>query len=127
MAMRQDAIVEGRCESIQVWVRAKVLEDRNIDWEQLESGLRNELERFCQKTLVFNFFAVDDRYKKDNLHARYLLSVRGGIRFDKGFQTQKRSRFDVTPIGSGILKVLDDKFISGRNDLYKKKVLTIKI
>ena len=64
------------------------------------------------------YIAVDDDKKDNRLHARYLLSLRGGIRFDQGFQKLRKGvQFDVAPIGESILDDLVKIFIEEENDL----------
>ena len=61
---------------------------------------------------------VDDESRQTKMHGRYLLSIKGGIRFDQGFQKLPEGRHvDVGPIGKTIHDALLDIYCDGKHDM----------
>ena len=61
---------------------------------------------------------LDDDGCRVRMHARYLLSVRGGIRFDRGFQTPSGiKRMDVVPLSPATHRQLMLDYVSGDHDM----------
>ena len=101
--------------AVNFWVRAseianpKIIEERARDLKDQRDG-RGELSVFVR--------AIEDTRATDRLHGRYLLTVRGAILVDQGFQRLSRNRTThVSPVASEALGTLQRKFITGVNDL----------
>jgi hypothetical protein len=48
-------------------------------------------------------YLVTDYGSKEAMHARYLLSVHGGIRLERGLQCFRKAKVDISPISSDAL------------------------
>jgi hypothetical protein len=61
---------------------------------------------------------VEDESKQTKMHGRYVLSIKGGVRLDQGFQQLPAGRqVDVGPIGKVIHNQLLDIFFDGKHDM----------
>lgn len=105
----------SRPTTVDFWVRAsevsprKEIEERARELQGLKDG-KGELSIVVR--------AVDDARAADRLHARYLLTSRGAIMVDQGFQRLNRGRTTpVSPVVSTALSDLQTKFIARQNDL----------
>jgi hypothetical protein len=107
-----DVAVNAKCESIVCWAKASILLDKGTGQRKhVPEDISRALDLVIPKTrklLNVAFNLVDDsRGIEPRMHARYLLSKYGGIRFDQGFQTLPRGRkVDVGPISAR--STLDD-------------------
>lgn len=107
---RRDVLIEmfriaakGKCRKITCWVRDReVVDERRHSWEEVKAALRGILERAdWPADRSFRYVLVDDATAKTKMHPRYLLSIKGGIRYDQGFQRlPKGRRNDVSPMGA---------------------------
>ena len=97
------------------WVRSSEVAGRSV----IEERVRDLIERRDGRgKLSITVRAVEDARARDRLHGRYLLTIRGGILVDQGFQRLRRSRTThVSPVASSALSDLQRKFISDDNDL----------
>lgn len=74
--------------------------------------------------VVFELLWDDDRQSK--MHGRYLLSVKGGIRFNQGFQRLPVGRkVDIGPLGKQAFEDLATMYLDGRNDFKHMVSITI--
>lgn len=111
---------KGCCESIRIWARSsEVLKDNSI--ADVRAALDSVLPNSCTNGLRLEFNFIEDKRGSDRMHARYLLSLQGGIRFDQGFQQLRGSRkVDVLPLTSKILcEEIWRTYFEGRNDFSK--------
>jgi hypothetical protein len=109
---RQDILTEmlrvasrGKCRTVTCWARySEVVGDRRHSWEEVVEALGKILlaaewppdRKFC-------YILVDDATSRSKMHPRYLVSIKGGIRFDQGFQRlPKGRRNDVSPLGAAL-------------------------
>jgi hypothetical protein len=70
---------------------------------------------------------VDDESRQTKMHGRYLLSMKGGIRFDQGFQKLPEGRHvDVGPVGKNTHDALLDIYGDGKHDMQVAERLTFK-
>ena len=70
---------------------------------------------------------VEDESRQTKMHGRYLLSIKGGIRFDQGFQRLPDGRHvDVGPIGKNTHDALLDIYCDGKHDMQVGERLTFK-
>lgn len=107
---RRDVLIEmfriagkGKCRKITCWARDReVVDERRHSWEEVKAALRGILERAAWPAdRSFRYVLVDDVTAKTKMHPRYLLSIKGGIRYDQGFQRLPIGRRnDVSPIGA---------------------------
>ena len=71
---------------------------------------------------------VEDESSESKIHGRYLLSIKGGIRLDQGFQQLPASRrVDVGPVGRAIHGDLLDLFFDGKHDMKVVHRLSIRL
>ena len=90
----------ARCQSIRVWSRgSNVLHSHSA--AQAEKALRDLIPPETPNGLTIELNLLDDSRHINRMHARYLLTLKGGIRFDQGFQKLHTDRLmDVVPITS---------------------------
>lgn len=86
------------------------------------TGVERELKRLLSRSggpvKQLRMVLVDDGRSAEKLHARYLLSVRGALRFDQGFQELTRGRkMDVSVVGEKVHKSLVERFLEGGHGL----------
>jgi hypothetical protein len=55
---------------------------------------------------------VDDAVCEEKMHARYLLSIHGGVRLERGFQRYSKAKVDISPVS-------DDKLLEDLLGIYK--------
>lgn len=110
----------GRCERITLWARHAEVTRRDERLGKVLAALR-ALRRASgyDAPRALECFLVDDHASRDRLHARYLLSKHGAIRFDKGFQQQSMQRkVDVAVVGRHVHEELCALFLgAGGHDL----------
>lgn len=101
-----------KVKTINFWVRDKSISDYRNDQPRpsirdiIVQGIANRL-----KDLTVNFNLLADEAATDKLHARYILTESGGIKFDQGFQKLPEGRFNiVSPIGLDLHQTLYKKF-----------------
>jgi len=97
----------GKCQGIYIWTRQKNLitqaNQHSFLSTQQDALGRLKREAKCKDALTLRMYLLEDEASPNKLHARYLLSIKGGIRFDQGFQTLRHSRkTDVAPIGQDL-------------------------
>ena len=110
-------IAGGKCKKITLYARQRVIEEAGGTCEKIERKLRT-IKTQTGLTSSITYILVDDRRSRDRLHGRYLLSLKGGIRFEQGFQRLSRGRkVEIAPIGQAVLDGLIEKYIEGKNDL----------
>lgn len=110
-------------------------------WSRIDTGttnneiinIENQISKIIsnsdtQRNIFFIFHFVDDVKSKDKLHARYLLTEKGGIKFDQGFQRlrPKGRKNIISPIGESLHQILFEKFSKSTNDFPTAKTIQIK-
>ena len=104
--------------SINFWVREKSISDYRGD--QSGPSIRELMVQSVvnkAKDLKVNFNLLADEAAIDKLHARYILTEFGGVKFDQGFQKLPEGRFNiVSPIGLDLHQVLYQKFSNRKFD-----------
>lgn len=95
--------------------------------EELEESLRRIARHSGFRRGYIDVRLVDDRFSTYKLHARYLLSIRGAIRFDQGFQELKRRKVDVSVVGVAVHAELVSRFLEGRHDFQVAETTPISI
>lgn len=126
-----DIAGKGKCQKIALWARASEV-FRNGTHTVIKADLENSLRRLG---IQANFKAgreiemilVDDESRETKMHGRYLLSIKGGIRLDQGFQKLPEGRHvDVGPIGKNTHNALLDIFCDGKHDMQVVERLAFK-
>jgi len=111
---------KGCCENIRIWARSsEVLRENSVP--EIRAALEGIMPKNCVNGLRLEFNFIDDRRSADRMHARYLLSLQGGIRFDQGFQQLRGDRkVDVQPLTSkNLLEDIWKTYFEGENDFSK--------
>ena len=69
--------------------------------------------------MTFRFYTLDDDLTPDRMHGRYLFSINGGIRVDRGFEEDKKKELktEVSPIGEAVLSQLVEKYLTRAGEL----------
>jgi hypothetical protein len=112
---------QGKCQKVTIWARTidevgDALRQAQVNVKNSLSELANEVGFRGDKSL--ELFWVSDEISECKMHARYLLSIKGGIRLDQGFQQlPKGRRVDVSPVGKDIHMNLLDIFFDGKHDM----------
>ena len=83
-------VAKGRCQKVTLWARASVVFESasaSVCKANLRDALRNmALDAQFKPGREIEMILVDDDKKQSKMHGRYLLSIKGGIRLDQGFQ-----------------------------------------
>lgn len=102
------AVKIGKCQRVTCWAReSHVVGERSFSWQEVEGRIRAMLLKIeWPKDRNFEYLLVDDAHSTEKMHGRYLVSIKGGIRLEQGFQRLSKGRsVDISPVGS---KVHDD-------------------
>jgi hypothetical protein len=115
-----------KLEYVHFWVRFDVGKDSfgrrrdSLDRRRVSAELRDIMKQAThgvQRGLRLSFHWVEDGASADRLHARYLLTEKGGIKFDQGFQrihpVGKKNM--VSPVGHELHLQLFRKFSRKEN------------
>lgn len=113
---------KGKCQKITLWVRAaEVLGVGNT--KSVKADLQETL-RYLAATASFKpgreieMVFVEDESCQTKMHGRYMVSIKGGIRLDQGFQQLPAGRqVDVGPIGKAVHDELLDIFFDNKHDM----------
>lgn len=99
------------------------------DVTKIEEYINNSINACNPKRSIYlKFHLANDATSKDKLHARYLITEKGGIKFDQGFQRIRPSgRKNIAPpIGESLHQILFDKFSKSTNDFSITKTIKIR-
>lgn len=114
--------VKGKSKKFLLWARASaVLSSGNQS--VIKADLEDVLNRLARQAgfkpgCEIEMILVEDEAQKTKMHGRYLLSIKGGIRLDQGFQELPQGRHvDVGPIGKAIHNALLDIYFDGLHDM----------
>jgi hypothetical protein len=115
-------LAKGKCQKISLWARAsEVIGTRNesVICKDISVALRNfSTHANLSPGRDVEMVLVEDESKKDKMHGRYLLSIKGGIRFDQGFQQLADGRLaDVGPVGKLVHDELLNVYFEGKHDM----------
>jgi len=117
-----DLAAKGKSQKFTLWVRASEILSTGSAATIL-SDLETVLHRMvCQANFKpgrsVEMILVEDETRQTKMHARYLLSIKGGIRLDQGFQQLPQGRHvDAGPIGQTIHNALLDIYFDGKHDM----------
>lgn len=111
----------GKCKTLTIWARnSLVIGDKKPEsiLKDIEISLKNVTNKANFKNnfkITYNLIRDDDRASK--MHARYLLSIKGGIKLDQGFQVLPRGRkVDVNPVGRVLHNEIYKTYAENDND-----------
>lgn len=107
------ALDKGKCRKFNIYIRSDSYP------KGAERAIQNGLRSFLDVTprLVVKFLYVDDNSSAYPLHARYFLTEKSGLRYDKGFQSSKNPvNVDVSLIDNDLHASLIERFINRNND-----------
>jgi len=112
-------IAKGKCRRVIFWAKTSyVIGERRHSWEEVVRGWKDLLRSVgWPDDRCFQYNLVDDSWS-DEIHARYLLSFKGAVRLDKGFQRQPRDRkVDVSPVDKSTHDDLWQIYHEGKHDM----------
>ena len=117
-----DTAAKGKCQKISLWVRESEVCRRGayaVIKSDLENCLRQMARQACFKPgREIEMNLVEDESRQAKMHGRFLLSIKGGIRFDQGFQQLPQGRcVDVGPVGKTTHNALLDIYFDGNHDM----------
>lgn len=118
-------IAKGRCQKISLWARADVVygteTQTSVDVALIESMRKLAANSKLKPGTQIEMILVEDETSKSKMHGRYLLSIKGGIRFDQGFQQLPAGRkVEVGPTGQAVHTELLDIYFDGVHDMNVK-------
>lgn len=117
-----ELVAKGKCQKVSLWARAS---------EVFGSGNQHNVQRDLKdalQQLVANagfkshreveLILVEDESSQTKMHGRYVLSIKGGIRLDQGFQLLPSGRkVDVGPIGKVVHDGLLDMYFDNKHEM----------
>lgn len=110
----------ANCMRISLWARhSLVVGPRSNDLEEVQGALLALRDRAgLKRERQLEMHLVEDDRARDRMHGRYLLSVKGGVRLDQGFQRLTGGRkVDVSPVGASLLDELLTVYAQGQHDM----------
>lgn len=112
----------GKCRRIICWAKAThVLDTPGFSWQEVEDQLRAMLLRVqWPKNWGFEYRLVDDTDSTEKMHGRFLVSIKGAIRLDQGFQSLTKERaVDVSPVAGTIHSELLRLYLEDGHDMVR--------
>lgn len=95
---------------VSFFVRHTQLASSDVETEEIKELIKNIIKK-SNKNMTITLNLVEDDRSNDKLHARYLVTNKGGLKFDQGFQTLPRGRKNVvSPIGKDLHAILYAQF-----------------
>ncbi|HAW20922.1 MAG TPA: hypothetical protein DCX14_12135 [Flavobacteriales bacterium] len=121
---------KGQCQRIVVWTRASEI-FRNADQTTMLSDVKDALRKMIIQAELkagreVEMIFVDDAPCKNKMHARYLLSIKGGVRLDQGFQYLPGRRVDVGPVDQSTHVDLLKIYLEDEHDMRILQRFTVK-
>jgi len=110
----------GKCRRITCWARdSEIVGDRRRSWDEVRAAIEKILTAAeWPEDREFRYLLVDDATCRSKMHPRYLISIKGGIRYDQGFQRlPKGRRNDVSPLGSALHDEVLRTYQEGEHDM----------
>jgi hypothetical protein len=99
----------GPCQRMVVWASTKRLlrRVRPTSLGDIELALKRIAPRAHKTRPALEMRLADDTGAPEAMHGRYLLSIYGGVRLERGFQCFRKAKVDVSPVSSaGLLNQL---------------------
>lgn len=131
LAALMAVVARGKADSVIIWARAsKVCGDPPSG--SVCAKVRDALAGLAKRTGFdgpgqrIELKLVRDESSVSKMHGRYLLSIKGGIRFDQGFAKLPKGRqMDVGPIGQQAHSELMAIYVDGRHDMIVVKSISV--
>lgn len=125
-AILQKVAIGKKCQRVVCYARTSlVLGTHSYTWAEVSAAwneLLNEVK--WPNHVAFEYSLLSDENSERKMHARYLFSLKGGIRLDQGFQKLPRGRtVDISPIGKALHETLLRDFLDEKNRLPIEKSL----
>ena len=117
-----DTAAKGKCQKITLWARESEVCRRGA-YSVIKSDLEDRLRQLARQAgfksgREIEMILVEDESRQAKMHDRFLLSIKGGIRFGQGFQQLPQGRcVDVGPVGKDPHDVLLDIYFDGKHDM----------
>lgn len=122
---------KGQCQRIVIWVRASEI-FRNADQTTVLLDIKEALQKIVNQAELkpgreVEMIFVEDGSCKNKMHGRYLLSIKGGVRLDQGFQQLPEGRrVDVGPVGMSTHDDLLKIYLESEHDMRIIQRFTVK-
>jgi hypothetical protein len=112
-ALWRDAC-EGPCRLIAIWSLSREVMNgrRPKSADAVKRALLACKPRGPKRVPALEMRLVDDAVCEEKMHARYLLSIHGGVRLERGFQRYSKAKVDISPVS-------DDKLLEDLLGIYK--------
>jgi len=127
-----EVVARGKCQKLTLWARAAiVLGAGNAGF--VKADLKDTLRHLAVKANFksgreIEMILVEDESRQTKMHGRYVLSIKGGVRLDQGFQRLSAGRHvDVGPVGKVVHHELLDTFFDGKHDMRVVEKITFKV
>ena len=117
-----DMAGKGKCQKISLWARASEVFGHSA-CAVIKADLEDRLRQLARQAgfkpgREIEMILVEDESRQAKMHGRFLLSIKGGIRFDQGFQQLPQGRcVDVGPVGKTTHNALLDIYFDGKHDM----------
>lgn len=117
-----DTAAKGKCQKITLWARAAEICGNGV-YAVIKADLEACLRQLARQAgfkpgREIEMILVEDETAQAKMHGRYLLSIKGGIRFDQGFKQLPQGRHvDVGPVGKPPHDALLDIYFNGKHDM----------
>lgn len=127
-----DIAAKGKCKKISLWARESEVCRRGA-YAVIQSDLEARLRQLARQASFkpgceIEMILVEDESRQAKMHGRFLLSIKGGIRLDQGFQQLPQGRcVDVGPVGKTTHNALLDIYFDGKHDMQVVERLAFKI
>ena len=117
-----ETAAKGKCQKISLWARESEVCRRGA-YAVIKSDLEDRLRRLAHHAgfkpgREIEMILVEDESRQAKMHDRFLLSIKGGIRFGQGFQQLPQGRYvEVGPVGKTTHNALLDIYFDGKHDM----------
>ncbi|MCS0585324.1 hypothetical protein NX784_27465 [Massilia pinisoli] len=114
-----DKVRRSACQRVLLHVRAVSVNDMDECVAQAQQQLGRIMDLYMPtRPQKINMLWWDDDRASERMHGRYLLSNKGGIRFDQGFQVLPAGRMvDVAPVSPSVHLKLYEHFFDNKHDM----------
>ena len=124
-------LAKGKCERLTLWTRAPKVGSDDVD--VICADIKNQLQKLARYAGIkpgrhIEILLMRDETSKTKMHGRYLLSIKGGVRFDQGFQALPEGRMvDVGPIGKSAYDELWKIYVDAKHDMQLVNSVQLKV
>lgn len=123
-------IAKGKSEKVTLWSRASLVygssKQASIDSDLYESLKKLVTSSGFKPGRQVEMILVEDETSKSKMHGWHLLSIKGSVRLDQGFQQLPKGRkVIVGPDGPAIHNELLDIYLDGQHEMIVKARITV--